>query len=125
MLGTVQWQHADILLVDKASQYWSHLRGELKAFIYYVHFGHLFYAKRNQQVRDVRLKTDILLATRRWYEPNALLSHHLKSVNAAKEPIPLENTLFYFYSFFDFLALCYLPVLLLFDGVCGAWLYGR
>ena len=60
MLGTVQWQHADILLVDKASQYWSHLRGELKAFVYYVHFGHLFYAKRNQQVRDVRLKTDVL-----------------------------------------------------------------
>jgi len=33
MLGTVQWQHADILLVDAASQYWFHLRGELKAFI--------------------------------------------------------------------------------------------
>ncbi|MEK9588530.1 MAG: hypothetical protein VW349_08840, partial [Gammaproteobacteria bacterium] len=55
MLGTVQWQRAEILLVDKASQF-SHLRGELKAFIYYVHFGHLFYAKRNQQERDVMLK---------------------------------------------------------------------
>ena len=60
MLGTVQWQHADILLADKASQYWSHLRGELKAFIYYVHFGHLFNAMSNQQVGDVRLKTDVL-----------------------------------------------------------------
>ena len=56
---------------------------------------------------------------------NARSSQHLKSDNPASKPIPLENTLFYFYSFFDLLALCYLPVLLLFDDVCGGLFHGE
>ena len=47
MLGTVQWQHADILLVDTASQSQSHLRHEFKALIEDVHSRHLFNAMSN------------------------------------------------------------------------------
>ena len=47
MLGTVQWQHADMLLVETASQSQSHLRRVFKALIEDVHFRHLFNAMSN------------------------------------------------------------------------------
>jgi hypothetical protein len=47
VLGTVQWQHADMLLVDTAGQSRSHLRRVFKTLIEDVHLRHLFNAMSN------------------------------------------------------------------------------